>query len=159
MPADPGTHWTSGAPKWAAILILGALATAAIGWSIGRDSGTWRTPNRASAQTIAPTQVLAAAQPPPASLAPHPTPLASAAPEQPNDPPPPAAPAIRKLININTAAQGELELLPGIGPALAKRILDYRTTKGPFKRIDELDNVKGIGPKILARLRPQVTVE
>lgn len=60
---------------------------------------------------------------------------------------------------MNTAGQGELELLPGIGPALAKRIIEYRTTKGAFKRVDDLDAVKGIGPKILERLRAQVTVE
>ena len=153
MPADTGTHWTSGAPKWAAILILGAAATAAIGWSIGRDGGTWRSPRRAGAQTIAPTPAPAVA---PAPIAPQPASAAAAAPAPQQDQQP--AP-IRKLININTAGQGELELLPGIGPALAKRILDYRATKGPFKRIDDLDNVKGIGPKILARLRPQVTVD
>ncbi len=156
MPADPGTHWTSGAPKWAAILILGAAATAAIGWSIGRDGGSWRTPQRAAAQPLAPILTPTAA---PAPVTPQPAPTAAPAPAPPQDQQPAAAPAIRKLINVNTAAQGELELLPGIGPALAKRILDYRATKGPFKRIDDLDNVKGIGPKILARLRPQVTVD
>lgn len=66
---------------------------------------------------------------------------------------------MRKLINVNTAGQGELELLPGIGPALAKRIIEHRTSKGGFRRIDDLDAVKGIGPKILERLRAQVTVE
>jgi competence protein ComEA len=72
---------------------------------------------------------------------------------------PTAAASLRKLINVNTAGQGELELLPGIGPALAKRIIDHRAAKGAFKRVDDLDAVKGIGPKILGRLRPQVCVE
>ena len=66
---------------------------------------------------------------------------------------------LRRLINVNTAAQGELELLSGIGPALAKRIIEYRVAKGPFRRVDDLDGVKGIGPKILDRVRAQVTVE
>ncbi len=79
-------------------------------------------------------------------------------PVPPAEPPRVVAP-LRKLINVNTAAQGELELLPGIGPALAKRIIDHRATKGPFRRVDDLDAVKGIGPKILERLRAQVTVE
>ena len=73
--------------------------------------------------------------------------------------PPRAAAPLRKLINVNSAGQGELELLPGIGPALAKRIIDHRAAKGPFRRVDDLDAVKGIGPKILERLRAQVTVE
>ena len=155
MPADTGTHWTSGAPKWAAILMLGAAATAAIGWSIGRDGGAWRTPKRAETQPVAAIPAPAVA---PSPFVPQSAPVASPTPA-PQDQQPPTTPTIRRLININTAAQGELELLPGIGPALAKRILEYRTAKGPFKRVDDLDNVKGIGPKILARLRPQVAVD
>jgi competence protein ComEA len=46
-----------------------------------------------------------------------------------------------------------------VGPAIAKRILDYRALHGPFKTIADLDKVKGIGPKTLARIAPLVTVE
>jgi competence protein ComEA len=60
---------------------------------------------------------------------------------------------------VNTATQAELESLPDIGPALARRIIEFRTSKGPFRRVDELDNVSGIGPRTLERLRPLVTTE
>ncbi len=57
-------------------------------------------------------------------------------------------------ININTADAQTLEKLPRIGPKTAQAILQYRQTHGPFKTIDELDNVKGIGPKTIERIRP-----
>lgn len=62
------------------------------------------------------------------------------------------------LININTATATELEELPGIGPSYAKGIVDYRIQNGPFVRVDDLDKVKGIGPKTLEKLRPLVTL-
>ncbi len=61
------------------------------------------------------------------------------------------------LLDLNTADQAALETLPGIGEALAQRILAYRETHGPFSSVDELQAVDGIGPGILARLRPYVT--
>ncbi|MDQ7029115.1 MAG: ComEA family DNA-binding protein [Ardenticatenia bacterium] len=61
-------------------------------------------------------------------------------------------------VNINTAGEDELEALPGIGPTLAARIVEYRTVNGPFTTVDELKQVKGIGDKLLERLRPYVTV-
>ena len=61
-------------------------------------------------------------------------------------------------VNINTAGVEELVRLPGIGPALAKRIVDYRQTHGPFTKVDDLQSVKGIGPKLLAKIRDRLTV-
>lgn len=62
------------------------------------------------------------------------------------------------LVNLNTATLDQLETLPGIGPALGQRILDYRQEHGPFRSVDDLLNVSGIGEKRLADLRPNVTV-
>lgn len=62
-------------------------------------------------------------------------------------------------INVNTASQAELELLPQIGPALASRIIEYRTTHGRFKSLADLDKVRGIGPKTLTKLKGLVRFE
>lgn len=62
-------------------------------------------------------------------------------------------------VNVNTASAAELELLPGIGPALASRIIAHRTEHGPFKALGDLDRVKGIGPKLLERVKPLVVFE
>ena len=61
-------------------------------------------------------------------------------------------------VNINTATQAELETLQGIGPAKAKAIVDHRKKNGSFKSIDDLQNVNGIGPVTMQRLRKDVTV-
>ena len=63
------------------------------------------------------------------------------------------------LIDINSASAAEPdEALPGIGPTLSQRILDYREENGPFLRTDQLMGVSGIGPGIFERVRPLVTV-
>jgi competence protein ComEA len=61
-------------------------------------------------------------------------------------------------IDINAAGRDALMRLPGIGPVYADRILAYRSTNGPFRRVDDLLNVRGIGPKTLERLRPFLRV-
>jgi competence protein ComEA len=62
------------------------------------------------------------------------------------------------VVNINTASVAELDQLPGIGPAVAARIVDYRTKKGPFRKLEELMNVQGIGEKSFLKLRSQLTI-
>ncbi|WP_417235075.1 helix-hairpin-helix domain-containing protein [Arthrobacter sp.] len=59
-------------------------------------------------------------------------------------------------LDINTASATELEQLPGIGPALSARIVEFRTSNGPYASLDELDAVPGIGPAMMARLEPLV---
>ncbi len=101
----------------------------------------------------------------PATPDPSPSPVPSVAPAPSVPAPKPAAPAIPMppassgKLNVNKATPAELELLPGIGPAMAKRIVDYRTAHGLFKRLEDLDKVNGIGPKTLDKLRPLVTIE
>jgi comEA protein len=64
-----------------------------------------------------------------------------------------------KSINVNTADQKTLERLPRIGPSTAKLILEYREQNGPFKSINELDNVKRIGPKTLEKIEPYIFIK
>ncbi len=64
---------------------------------------------------------------------------------------PPAAP-----VNINTASAEQLATLPGIGPSMAKAIINFRTRNGPFRRVEELLIIKGMSKKKLAKLRPYV---
>jgi len=52
----------------------------------------------------------------------------------------------------------ELETLPGVGARMAARIIEYRQKKGPFKKVEELMNVQGIGEKNFLKLKPQLTV-
>lgn len=75
-------------------------------------------------------------------------------------PPPRSKPLYSKSgpIDINHATEAELEALPGIGPAVAARIVAYRDSVGRFAKIEDLDAVKGIGPALLEKVRPLVVV-
>ena len=68
-------------------------------------------------------------------------------------PQPPATP-----ISINAASAEELQALPHIGPALAARIVEYRTQHGPFQKLEDLRQVKGLGPKIFADIAPHLSL-
>jgi competence protein ComEA len=63
------------------------------------------------------------------------------------------------VVSLNKATAKELESLPGVGPAIAERIVAYRTEQGKFSEISELMEVKGIGEKKLAQLRPHLTLD
>ncbi|BCW96052.1 MAG: helix-hairpin-helix domain-containing protein [Fimbriimonadales bacterium] len=73
--------------------------------------------------------------------------------------PKPTAAAPQFPINLNTADAEQLEAIPGIGPVLAQRIIEYRQTHGRFQSVDDLLEVHGIGAKRLENMRPYVTVK
>ncbi len=62
-------------------------------------------------------------------------------------------------IDLNTATRSQLDGLPGIGPVIAERILELREKSGPFKRIEDLMNIRGIGEKKFLKLKDLITVE
>ena len=88
----------------------------------------------------------------PADAAPEPD-------ETETDPEPETEPAVTRPVNINTATAQQLDDLPGIGPVLAQRIVDYRTAHGGFKAVEELLNVSGIGNAKLMEILDEITVE
>lgn len=61
-------------------------------------------------------------------------------------------------LDLNRATKAELRLIPGLGEALAQRVVDHRERHGAFRKIDDLRQVPGIGPKTLERLRPHLFV-
>ncbi len=71
---------------------------------------------------------------------------------------PGSSPSTAVKVDLNQATQAEFESLPGIGPALAARILEYREEYGPFQRVEDLMNVRGIGEKSFLKIRDRITV-
>ncbi len=69
-----------------------------------------------------------------------------------------AAPAPAGKVNLNTATVGQLVDLPGIGPALASRIVEHRQKNGAFRSVEDVMAVKGIGEKNFAKIQPYLTV-
>lgn len=69
-----------------------------------------------------------------------------------------AKPASTVMVNINTATAAEFEALPGVGPKMAARIVEYRQKNGPFKKVEELMNVRGLGEKNFLKLKGQLTL-
>jgi len=62
------------------------------------------------------------------------------------------------LVDLNSADIAALDTLPGVGPSIAQRIIDYRTVEGPFQSVDELEDVRGISARMVDEMRPLVTV-
>ncbi len=70
---------------------------------------------------------------------------------------PPGA-AAAAIVDLNVATAEQLETLDGVGPATAAKILQFRSEHGPFRSVDDLEQVPGIGPKKLSAMRPRVRV-
>ncbi len=62
------------------------------------------------------------------------------------------------IINVNTASQKELERLPGVGPEIARRIIEYRQTKGSFIMVDDLKKIRGLGDKKIEKIKNLITL-
>ena len=71
----------------------------------------------------------------------------------------PVTPEPAPLVDVNTASLEELDTLHGIGPALAQRIIDYREANGPFRTIEQIMEVSGIGEAKFAELKDRITVD
>ena len=69
-----------------------------------------------------------------------------------------SAPPAMDKINLNTATVEQLQSLPGIGPAMAKSIIEHRTKIGKFSRIEEIMNVKGVGEKKFQKIKDRLAV-
>jgi len=61
-------------------------------------------------------------------------------------------------VNINTANAEELDILPGVGPKMAQAIVEFRKANGKFSALEDLQKVKGLGPKKFAAIRPHITL-
>ena len=139
------------------LAMLGATLSTIIwiGWTV--------PPNQGEAGPVEPVPLLNQTDSPPPPIAPH------EAHSQPSLVATQPAPSVRSQLtqrsvavkirlDVNRATVQEFDQLPGIGPALAQRIIDYRRSHGPFTGMEDLSLVKGIGPKKLERLRGFVTV-
>ena len=69
------------------------------------------------------------------------------------------AESVSVIVNINSCSASELEALPGIGPVLAQRIIDYRENNGGFKSIEDITKVQGIGASVYEDIRSSICVE
>jgi len=153
-PESDEPDWTQGPARWIAVVILGSASLLGMGWSILHWQGASvvnRHVQRASNMPASPPP----AQPPSNTEEKHAAGTSMSTTGRSD-----ALPRVvdSTIININTATQAQLELLPGIGPSLATRIIEYRTEHGLFASVDELDRVKGIGSRTLERIRTLVKV-
>lgn len=66
---------------------------------------------------------------------------------------------VAEIVHLNQATAEQLQILPGVGPALSERIVDYRTEHGPFNSVEQLTEVKGVGEAKLSKIKSQLTVD
>lgn len=137
--------------SWLIYCIMAVLCAFSLGWVLG-SGGTHET-----------VTVQVSSQPQETQESPAPQETQEEAPpeleEAEQQTPQLSAPTEEAPLNLNTATQAELELLPGIGPVLAQAILDYRDSFGGFSSKEQLKEVSGIGEKRYAAVEALITVE
>lgn len=145
--------------SWLIYCIMAVLCAFSLGWVLG-SGGTHETVTVQVSSQPQETQATQASQETQTPEAPQETqeeaPLELEEAEQQTQLP---APTEEAPLNLNTATQAELELLPGIGPVLAQAILDYRDSFGGFSAKEQLKEVSGIGEKRYAAVEALITVE
>lgn len=134
--------WTQGPARWIAAVVLGGASVAGMTWSIATHR-----PVEPIRHVAEPVGDVVAADPPRAQR--PSTPATSVR---------TANPIPTGRIDLNTATAAELQLLKGIGPTLAARIIEDRETNGPFESVDALDRVRGIGPRTIENIADMATV-
>ena len=137
------------------VLALFALGAARDLWELRRLDSLAAMPAGARAPRTpmaAPAAVAADSEPPPESdtSATLPSGTSSSA--------SPGGLAAGRVVDLNTASADELDGLPGVGPVLAARILEYRRIHGRFRDPEELLGVRGVGPRLMARLKLRVAI-
>ena len=168
MPTRPDPDdCTAGPARAGAAGFLGGAALIGLIWAMtAREPAPVPTPASAppTAAAFGPVQSPRAPESRPDPAAPSPQPLAATAlpfsasvPTEQAPQPSTAEPtSIALLIRINHAPAEELDLLPGVGPVLAQRIIEQRTRGGPFRKPEDLLNVPGIGEKTAAKIVPHL---
>lgn len=146
--------------SWLIYCIMAVLCAFSLGWVLG-SGGTHETVTVQVSSQPQETQATQASQETQTPEAPEeiqeeaPPELEEAEQQTPQL----SAPTEEAPLNLNTATQAELELLPGIGPVLAQAILDYRDSFGGFSAKEQLKEVSGIGEKRYAAVEALITVE
>ena len=146
--------------SWLIYCIMAVLCAFSLGWVLG-SGGTHETVTVQVSSQPQETQATQASQETQTPEAPQET-QEEAPPEleeAEQQTPQLLAPTEEAPLNLNTATQAELELLPGIGPVLAQAILDYRDSFGGFSAKEQLNEVSGIGEKRYAAVEALITVE
>ena len=150
--------WTASAAKWVVVVVLGGASIGGIAWTIRtRLPRVPVAPGAPIAVAPAETEPLASRGDPDTAVgqtdyreSPEP---GVAETESSRSEAKPASGTAPRLININTASAAELELLPQIGPTLAARIVAERNANGPFASLEDIERVRGIGPRTVEKIR------
>ncbi len=147
--------WTTSASKWVVIVILGGASIGGIAWTI-----LTRVPRSDSAAVpVGPAEVESSRSSrvdegdEPGSSGASDTTERGVGETDPTGKAATASETSPRLININTASAAELELLPQIGPTLAARIVAEREANGPFASLEDIERVRGIGPRTVEKIR------